>query len=42
MDLVSIKTAEILNLNTKTIDDWYKYIREMIYIECEKEKQQKL
>lgn len=36
------KCSELTELNPKTIDDWYNYIREIIYLECEKEKQEKL
>ena len=42
IDLPAIKTAEILWLNRKTIDSWYTYIRKIIYIDCEKEKKEKL
>ena len=42
MDFPAVRTTELTGLNHKTIDDWYSYLREMIYLECEKEKQEKL
>ena len=42
MDFPAIKATELTRLNHKTIDNWYNYLREMIYFECEKEKQEKL
>ena len=42
MDFPAVKTTQLTGLNHKTIDDWYNYLREMIYLECEKEKQEKL
>lgn len=42
MDLTATKTAEITNLNIKTIDDWYNYIRKVIYTVSEAEKQEKV
>ena len=42
MDVPAIKATELTRLNHKTIDNWYNYLREMIYFECEKEKQEKL
>ena len=42
MDFPAVKTTELTGLNHKTIDDWYNYLREMIYLDCEKEKQKKL
>lgn len=42
VDLPAVKTAEILWLNRKTVDNWYLYIRKILYLECEKEKQEKL
>lgn len=42
LDLTASKTAEILWIERKTINDWYEYIRKIIYEECEKEKQKKL
>lgn len=41
-DINASLTAEILWINRKTVNDWYNYIREIIYINCEKEKQEKL
>jgi hypothetical protein len=40
LDLTSIKTAEILKLNRKTIDD--NYFREVIYSHCIAEKHEKI
>ena len=42
LDLTATKTAELLNLNTKTIDDWYGYFRKAIYFHCVAEKQEKV
>ncbi len=42
LDLTASKTSEILWIERKTINNWYEYIREIIYLECEKEKQEKL
>jgi len=42
MDFTATKCAELTWLNRKTINDWYTYVREIIYLECEKEKQEKL
>jgi len=42
MDFPAVKTTQLTGLNHKTIDDWYNYIRNIIYLECEKEKQDKL
>ena len=42
MDLTASKTAEILKLNIKTIDDWYSYLRKVIYSHCVAEKQEKV
>ena len=42
MDFPAVKTTELTGLNPKTVDDWYNYVREVIYFECEKEKQEKL
>lgn len=42
MDLPAIQVSKITNLNPKTIDDWYRYIREIICQVCEKEKRDKL
>jgi len=42
MDFPAIKTTEITGLNHNTVDDWYNYIRGVIYEDCEKEKQEKL
>jgi len=42
MDVPAIKATELTRLNHKTIDNWYNYLREMIYFECEKEKQEKI
>jgi len=39
-DLTSIKTSKLLWLNRKTVDDWYNYIREVIYKVSEAEKQE--
>ena len=41
-DFTAQMTSEILRIKRKTINNWYKYIREKIYKECEKEKQDKL
>ena len=41
-DLTSIKTAKLLWLNRKTVDDWYNYIRKVIYYYSEAEKQEKV
>ena len=38
MDFPAVRTTELIGLNHKTIDNWYNYLREMIYLECEKEK----
>lgn len=42
LDLTAIKTAEILKLNRKTIDDWYNYFRKVIYSFSVAEKQEKV
>jgi len=42
MDFTATKCSELTWLNRKTINDWYTYLREIIYLECEKEKQEKL
>ncbi len=42
LDLTASKTSQILWIERKTINDWYEYIRQVIYIECEKQKQEKL
>ncbi len=42
LDITATKTAKILQLNIKTIDDWYWYMRRIIYENCEKEKNKKL
>lgn len=42
LDITASKASEILNIERKTINNWYEYIREIIFIECEKEKQEKL
>jgi len=42
LDLTSVKTAEILKLNRKTVDNWYNYIRKIIYLKCQNEKQKKI
>ena len=42
MDFPAVKTTKLTWLNPKTIDDWYNYFRKIIYLECEKEKQEKL
>ena len=41
-DIPAVKVWKILWMNRKTIDNWYLYFREIIYEECEKEKQEKL
>ena len=41
-DFTAQITSEILWIERKTINDWYNYIREKIYNECQKEKQEKL
>ena len=45
-DLTSIKTAKLLLLNRKTVDDWYNYIRKVkyyyYYYYSEAEKQEKI
>jgi len=41
-DLTALKTSKLLWINRKTIDNWYWYMRKIIYIESEKEKQNKL
>ena len=41
-DLNASLASEILWINRKTVNDWYHYIREIIYLDCEKEKQQQL
>ena len=42
MDFTAIQTSKLLNINNNTIDDWYNYIRQKIYNESKKEKQEKL
>jgi hypothetical protein len=42
MDLPAIQTAKILEINPKTIDDWYRYFRKVIYDFSKKEKQEKV
>lgn len=42
MDFTATETSKLLWINIKTVDDWYRYIRKIIYKECEKEKQEKL
>ena len=42
MDITATKCSELTGLNRKTINDWYHYIREIIFFECEKERQKKL
>ena len=42
MDLTATKTSELLWLNIKTIDDWYNYIRKVIFTVSEAEKQEKV
>jgi len=42
LDLTATKTSKILWLNVKTIDDWYNYIRKVIYTVTEEEKQEKV
>jgi transposase len=42
MDFTARMTSEILWIERKTINNWYNYIREKIYENCEKEKQEKL
>jgi len=42
LDITASKASEILNIERKTINNWYEYIREIIFLECEKEKQEKL
>ena len=41
-DFTAQMTSEILCIERKTINNWYTYISEKIYKECEKEKQEKL
>jgi len=41
-DLTALKTSKLLWINRKTIDDWYWYMRKIIYLESEKEKKAKL
>ncbi len=41
-DLTALKSSKLLWINRKTIDDWYGYMRKIIFIESEKEKQEKL
>jgi hypothetical protein len=41
MDFPAVKTTELTGLNHKTIDDWYRYIREIIFLESEQEKKEK-
>lgn len=41
-DFTAQMTSEILWIERKTINNWYNYIREKIYENCEKEKQEKL
>lgn len=42
MDFTATKSSELTRLNRKTINDWYEYIREVIYVECEEERYEKL
>lgn len=42
LDITASKASEILNIERKTINNWYEYIRENIFLECEREKQEKL
>ena len=42
LDFTASETSKLLWLNIKTIDDWYRYIREIIYEECRKRKCEKL
>lgn len=42
MDLTATKTSELLWLNIKTIDDWYNYIRKVIFTVSEAERQEKV
>jgi len=42
LDITASKASEILNIERKTINNWYEYIRGIIFLECEKEKQEKL
>lgn len=42
LDITASKASEILNIERKTINNWYEYIREIIFLECEREKQEKL
>lgn len=41
-DLTATQTANLLKIRRSTINDWYNYIREVIYQYCEKEKQEVL
>ena len=41
LDLPASQTAKILEINIKTVDNWYGYFRKVIYEDCEKEKQEK-
>lgn len=38
MDFPATKTTELTWLNHNTIDDWYNYIRKVIYESCEEDK----
>ena len=40
MDFPANKTSELTDLNPKTIQDWYRYIRKAIATCCETEKQE--
>lgn len=42
MDFTATKCSELTWLNRKTINDRYHYLRQIIFLECEKEKQEKL
>ncbi len=37
LDLPAIKTTELTRLNPKTVDDWYGYIRKVIFWQIARE-----